>query len=185
MFDTKLSFSEHCNSVANKGFMRANMLLKCFYTRDRDLLIKLFNTFVRPILEYNSPVWSPHMAKDITVIERVQKHFTKNLQGLNNLPYMQRLAILKQPTLESRRSRADLIYLFKILSGLVDVNLKKYFVQSSNVSACDMNLRGNAFKLFVPKPRTDMLKFSFVYRVSKSWNALPTVVCDTMSCGCI
>ena len=44
-----------------------------------------------------------------------------------------------------------------------------------------MQLRGNAFKLFVPKPRTDMLKFSFVYRVSKYWNTLPTVVCDTKS----
>ena len=44
-----------------------------------------------------------------------------------------------------------------------------------------MQLRGNAFKLFVPKPRTDMLKFSFVYRVSKYWNTLPTKVCDTKS----
>lgn len=181
MFDSKLSFSVHCNSVANKGYMRANMLLRCFYTRDCDLQIKLFNTFVRPILEYNSPIWSPHLTKDITVIERVQKYFTKNLRGLKIIPYLQRLAVLKQPTLESRRSRADLIYLFKILNGFVDMNLKKFFVQSSNVSACDMNLRGNAYKLFVPKPRTDMLKFSFVYRVCKLWNALPTVVCDTKS----
>ncbi len=61
LFDSKLSFSEHCNTIANKGFQRANMLLKCFYTRDRVLLMKLFNTFVQPILEYNSPVWCPHM----------------------------------------------------------------------------------------------------------------------------
>ena len=54
-------------------------------------------------------------------------------------------------------------------------------MQSSNVSVCDMQLRGNVFKLFVPKPRTDMLKFRFVYRASKYWNALPTVVCDTKS----
>ena len=30
-----------------------------------------------------------------------------------------------------------------------------------------MQLHGNVFKLFVPKPRIDMLKFSFVYRASK------------------
>ena len=44
-----------------------------------------------------------------------------------------------------------------------------------------MQLRGNAFKLFVPKPRNDMLKFSFEYRASKYWNTLPTLVCDTKS----
>jgi hypothetical protein len=121
------------------------------------------------------------MIKDISVIERVQKYFTKSLRGLNNTPYKLRLAYLKQATLQLRRARADLIYLFKILNGFVDSDLKKLFVQSHNVSAHDMNLRGNANKLFVPKPRTYASKFSFVYRVSKSWNSLPTEVCDTKS----
>ena len=85
--------------------------------------------------------------------------FTKNLCGLKSLPYNHRLAILKQPTLQSRRTRADLIYLFKILNGFVVNDLKQLFVLSSTVSVCDMQLRGYAFKLFVPKPRTDMLKF--------------------------
>ena len=44
-----------------------------------------------------------------------------------------------------------------------------------------MQLRGNAFKLFVPKPCTDMLKFSFIYRVSKYWTTFPIMVCDTKS----
>ena len=44
-----------------------------------------------------------------------------------------------------------------------------------------MQLCGNVFKLFVPKPRTDMLKFSFAYRASKYWNILPPVVRDTKS----
>jgi hypothetical protein len=181
LFDTKLLFSAHCHSIANKGYMRANLLLKYFYTKDCNLMIKLFNTFVRPILEYNSPIWSPHMIKDISVIERVQNFFTKHLRGLNNTSYELRLAYLKQPTLQLRRIRADLIYLFKILNGFVDSNLKKLFVLSNNISAHDMNLRGNAYKLFVPKPRTDVSKFSFVYRVAKSWNSLPTEVCDTKS----
>lgn len=181
LFDSKLSFSEHCNTIANKGFQRANMLLKCFHTRDRVLQIKLFNTFVRPILEYNSPVWCPHMIKDVTVIERVQKYFTKNLRGLKCLSYKQRLNILKQPSLQSRRIRSDLIYLYKILNGFADANLKCLFTAASSVSTCERNLRGHAYKLFVPKPRTDMLKFSYTYRVIKFWNALPSAVCESNS----
>ena len=49
IFDSKLVFSEHCYAVASKGFARANMLLRCFHTRDRTLQMKLFNTFVRPV----------------------------------------------------------------------------------------------------------------------------------------
>jgi hypothetical protein len=179
VFDSKLSFSEQCNDVVNKGFMRANMLLKCFQSRDRRLQINLFNTFVRPILEFNSPVWSPHLIKDVTAIERVQKYFTKNLKGLKNKTYNQRLIILNQPTLQSRRIRADMIYLFKILHGLVDMNLKRLF--PVNTSAYSFNLRGHAFMLYAPKPRTDLLKFSYVYRAIKCWNSLPTYVCDTDS----
>ena len=69
------------------------MLLKCFYSKDRSLQCKLFITFVRPILEFNSSIWSPHLVKDITAIERVQKYFTKNLKGLGNKTYKERLAI--------------------------------------------------------------------------------------------
>ena len=49
MFDTKLSFSTHCSYVANKGYVRSNILLKCFHTRDHDMQMRLFNAFVRPI----------------------------------------------------------------------------------------------------------------------------------------
>lgn len=181
LFDSKLSFSDHCNATANKGFQRANMLLKCFHTRDRVLQMKLFNTFIRPVLEYNSPVWCPHMIKDITVIEKVQKYFTKNLRGCKYLTYKQRLSILKQPSLQSRRIRADLIYLYKILHDFVDAELKGLFVAASNVSTCERNLRGHAYKLFMPKPRTDMLKFSYPCRVVKCWNALPAAVCESKS----
>ena len=79
IFDGKLNFSDHCNSVANRAMVRTNVLLKCFYSRDSQLQVKLFNACVRPILEYNSPIWSPHLSKDVASIERVQQYFTKNL----------------------------------------------------------------------------------------------------------
>ena len=37
----------------------ANLILRCFTTRDPLVLIKAFNTFVRPLLEYATDVWSP------------------------------------------------------------------------------------------------------------------------------
>ena len=157
------------------------MLLRCFHTRDRNLQIRLFNTFVRPILEYASPVWSPHLKRDITVVERVQKYFTKCLRGLSNKSYTDRLAALNQSSLQLRRLRTDLIFLYKILHGLVDNSLKSLFTLSADVVTSDRSLRGHAWKLQKPKPRTDMLKYDYFCRVINYWNALPKHVVETKS----
>ena len=127
LFDFKLLFSNHCNSVVNKAYIRVNMLLWCFFSRDRILQMKLFNTYVRSILECNIPLWSSHLVKDFSVIEHMYKFFTKRLKGLKNVPYSQRLTILNQPTPQSRRSRSDLFCQFKIINNLTDANLNSFF----------------------------------------------------------
>ena len=170
VFDSKLSFSEHCSKVTNKAFMRTNIILRCFSTHDPKFLMQLFNVYVRPLLEYNSPVWSPKFNKDVATIEQVQRYFTRNLFGLSRHSYEERLLLLKQPSLEARRLRIDLIFLYKVLHNLTDNNLRNYFVMASNNNR---SLRGNECKLFIPKPRSDMLKYSFFYRVIVLWNSLP------------
>ena len=56
IFDSKLDFSTHCHNIAAKGFAGVNMILKCFHSKDRVVQCKLYTTFVRPILEYNSTI---------------------------------------------------------------------------------------------------------------------------------
>ena len=56
-------------------------------------------------------------------------------------------------------------------------SLKSLFVLASDTSKCSHTFRGHVFKLFLPKPRTDMLKNSFVYRVITVWNSLSQTAC--------
>ena len=63
-----MTFVEHCHALANKGFFRL-YLLRCFHSHNYELKIKLFNCFVRFILEYNSPVWSAHLKHYIATID--------------------------------------------------------------------------------------------------------------------
>ncbi|CAL4235595.1 unnamed protein product [Meganyctiphanes norvegica] len=56
-------------------------------------------------MEYCSLIWSPSQKKDIDKLERVQKHFTSRIEGLENLNYHQRLKKLKLYSLERRRER--------------------------------------------------------------------------------
>ena len=80
-----LSMSNHISVIVAKAHQRANIILRCFVSRDRKLLVRAFEVYVRPILEYNSVIWSPMLKKDIVSIEKVQRRYIKRLPGLKIL----------------------------------------------------------------------------------------------------
>ena len=59
------------------------------------------------------------------MIEAVK--FTKRLRGMSNLDYKERLALLDAGTLELRRLKIDLVTVYKILFGLIDIDFNYYF----------------------------------------------------------
>jgi len=136
-------------------------------TRDNAVLVRAFITYVHPLVEYNSVVWSPHMKRDIVAIEKVQKRFTMILVGLKCLPYAERLKSLNLTSLELRRLHSDLLWCYKIVFGLVDITCDDFFqLCTSSVT------RGHAYKLY--KPCTSSLRSRFfASRVINSWNSLP------------
>ena len=62
-----------------------------FVSCDIHLLVRAFVTYVRPVVEYNTVIWSPFNKCDIKRVEKVQWLFTKWLPGLKDLTYSQRL----------------------------------------------------------------------------------------------
>ena len=74
------------------------------------------------------------------------RRFTKRLHGLRNLSYCDRLTKLGLCTLEQRRLHLDLLYCYKIVFGLVNVNFDNFFALSTNT-----NTRGHKYKLFKPR----------------------------------
>ena len=47
------------------------MIDKGFVYRDKIMLSKAYTTYVRPLLEYFTPIWSPMYVIDIVKIEKV------------------------------------------------------------------------------------------------------------------
>ena len=99
------------------------LIYRSFVSRDINLLVRAFITYVRPILEYNSVTWSPYYKGDIECIEKVQRRFTRWLPGFKSLTYNQRLKRLNLPSLELRRLHADLVMCYKIVLGLISYHL--------------------------------------------------------------
>jgi len=56
LVDSHPSFRDHINSVVSRGHVRAAQIWRGFMCKDVDNLIKAFTTYVRPMLEYCSPI---------------------------------------------------------------------------------------------------------------------------------
>lgn len=139
-----------------------------FISLDPRTIALLYKTFVLPILEYCSSIWCPFYVKDIEVLEKVQRRFTRILPTYRDLPYKDRLIEYNLNSLYARRLLFDLVFLFKIVWGLVDIDKHKYFDFD-----VDSRTRGHNFKVRGLYSRLDIRKHWFTLRVIPFWNSLP------------
>ena len=163
----------HINAIVLKAHQRANMILRCFITRDLNTLLRAFVVYVRPLLEFNSVVWSPALKCDIDSIERVQRRFTKRLPGLKFCSYADRLNRLDLISLEMRRLHTDLITCYKIVFGIIAINFDDFFMLSPSEIT-----RGHQYKLYRQRGDVCIRENFFNIRIVNVWNSLPSDIVD-------
>jgi len=56
-----LAPSQHINDITVKSHRHAESILRCFVTKDTAVFRRAYTVYVRPILQYNCVVWSPHL----------------------------------------------------------------------------------------------------------------------------
>ena len=120
-----LCWSEHVAKCAKKANRVLGMIKHTFTHMDKDMFISLYQTLIRPHMEYCPQVWNPHLQKDINILEKVQRRATKIVPGLEDLPYDQRLKILNLYPLEERRIRGDMICIWKMFNGQIDIDCNR------------------------------------------------------------
>ena len=162
------SSHNHCTAIVRRANYSLRNMKNCFKGHNSEFYLKLFTTYVRPLLESASIVYSPYTIQDIDALESVQRRFTKYLPGLFDFSYQDRLTILGMESLELRRLRADLIHVYKMVR---EPNMAPQFF-TFNVN----NTRGHSYKLAKPYARTNVLKYYWSHRVVDVWNALPEFV---------
>ena len=173
---SNLKSSSHCLRAA----ARANKVLGCiklaFRFLDASTLLTLYKALVLPLLDYCSVAWSPLQVKDIEALEKVQRRMTHILPGLRHLPYVDRLKSLGLLTLHTRRLRHDLVFVYKLLHGMVDLDASKFFTL-----AHDNRTRGHDLKLQVGYSRLLLRRNFFSQRIVSLWNNLPSACIDAPS----
>ena len=94
-------------------------VLRVFKTRDPAPMPMIFKSLVLPHLEYACQLWSPADVGSIRKIKAVQRTFTSRLNGMRKYDYWQRLEALLLFSIERRRERYIIIYIWKMIQGIV------------------------------------------------------------------
>ena len=76
-FESNLKFKARINDIVCRAHQRSALIYRSFLSPDTYNLILAFKTYVRPLLDYVSPVWSPTHIMLIRSVEVVQRRFTK------------------------------------------------------------------------------------------------------------
>ena len=99
-------------------------------------------------------------------LARVQRRATKMIPKLKDLNYLECLKELKQPSIQYRQLRGDLIQTYKIVHKIDNVNRDDFFTLNCN------NTRNSEFKLYKERA-TSKIRTNFLpYRVNNLWNSL-------------
>ena len=169
--DCHLNFQIQISNMVNKASRNVGLIRRTIDHLDRDTFVPLYTTLVRSHLEYGHSNWSPHLMRDITKLEAVQRAATKKVNGLREMEYPARLKYLGLTTLAFRRLRGDMIDTYKILSNIYDP------IASLQLDRDRAGRRGNSRKLLaVGGLVSDIRKYCFRVRIVKHWNNLPDKV---------
>ena len=113
------TFKQHITNTCQSARNMCSWILRTFQSRSPELMLTLWKSLVIPILDYCSQLWSPSKVGEIQQIEEIQKAFTRKIRSDSRDDYWERLQKSHLYSLERRRERYCIIYVWKILEGLV------------------------------------------------------------------
>ena len=91
---------------------------------NRASFIQLYKALVRPHLEYGNIIWFPHLKRQSSIIEKVQRRATRLLFEPRSLNYEEIMRHVCLLSLKYRRLRGDMIQVFKLINEFDDLDWK-------------------------------------------------------------
>ena len=170
----RLTWTRHIEEVISKARIMSSWALRTFTTRKKDPMATIWNSQVRPVLDYCSPLWSPCPTdfKNIDLLEGVQRAFTRRIEGMEGLNYAQRLKELKMNSVQRRQERYKILYIYKIKEQLVPNISDTHGLQFSQRGRHGCICVVPSYPLYQNKAVTAR-NSSFALTASSLWNTLP------------
>ena len=166
-----LKFRTQAAEAVKKANRVLGAIRRSFANIDSQTLPLLYKTLVRPLLEYGNAIWGPHNKEDQLMVERVQRRATRLVSHIRDLPYSERLRILRLPSLQYRRRRGDVILCYQVMHSKLDLPRENFFAEPT----CRIT-RGHPLKVAKPHAQSRARSNHWSIRVINDWNSLPAEV---------
>jgi ribonuclease P/MRP protein subunit RPP40 len=170
----KLNWSPHILRSCTKAYKRWFMFFKFFKTTNPKILVRLYKTYIRPVLEFGTQIFNSNIHKNCKKLEQVQHRITKMIikrcfqnKSTQGAPYHERLALLDLQTLETRRLINDLVLFDKIHMNKINLN------ENNRPPLRTTSTRRSGSGYIYRQARTNLRKDSFFIRVPKLYQNLP------------
>ena len=167
------SFKQHVNNICISARNMCSWILRTFQSRSPELMLTTWKSLVLPILDYCSQLWSPTKVGQIQEIEDIQKSFTRKICFRNRGDYWERLNTFKLYSLQRRRERYRIIYIWKILENHVpnigaDKIKSRYSIRHGRTCILPPRPSNNA-----PNHIKQIIEGSFSVNAGNLFNSLP------------
>ena len=113
------AFKEHIEHTVIEAQKLCSWILRTFHTREPLLMLTLWKSLIQSKLEYCSQLWCPIQKGNIQRIEMVQRSYIRKITGMSLMNYWEQLKHLKLYSLERRRERYRILYIWRILEEQV------------------------------------------------------------------
>ena len=160
-------------------------ILRTFKSRSLDLMKTTWKSLVLPILDYCSRLWCPIKPSQIKQLESIQQSFTRKIRGTGSSNYWERLSHFKTYSLERRRERYRILYIWKIIESHFpnipcegDRGMKKLH-SLRNGRSCFIPL----IKASTPPKLQSLREASLAHHGAQLFNSLPKEFRDLTDCS--
>jgi hypothetical protein len=172
IFSSNLKWGDHITYITSKTSRLLGYIRRLVRCSDPDILVKLYNSLCRPILEYGAPAWIPYQSGHLKKLENIQRRVARSCipAPRGELPYHVRLQRLGIISLEHRYNYLVIAFVAKCLYGKYDVDPFKY------ISINSRHLDTLKFRHLYA--RTDCLKHTVFNRFPVYFDNLPIHVRD-------
>ena len=176
-------FKKQIDNVVKTANKLCGWILRTFKTRAPKLMILLWKSLVLSRLDYCSQLWSPTNKGDIQKLEMVQRSFIRKIDDMRHLDYWAQLKKLRLYSLERRRERYIMIYIWRILEHQVpDITSGKIF----SINEGGRLGRKSSFPPISNNAPSEIKKIRYAslsVKVPRLFNILPAEIRNLNSCS--
>jgi hypothetical protein len=165
------SWSSHINQITTKAKQTTGIIRRNFKSCSREVKSRLYQSLVRPKLEFGVCGWAPFTEAEKKQLEGTQRYAARMCCNnyTRDASVTAMLHDLGWPILEERRTIARLSMLYKITHGLVEV-------QHDLIPQSRSHRRSHQYSFHRVHAKTKVYSTSFYPSTIPHWNNLPECI---------